>query len=57
MAAVKEISGIAVTKSDLTEQAEKVIREYQRFVLRSTGATISRAKAVVAILERYQVPV
>lgn len=49
----EKITGVAVTADEMTEVANLAIANYQEEV-KKTGGTISRSRAIVAILERSQ---
>lgn len=48
----EKITGIAITAKEMTPTVEKAIENYREMVKRETGGTISRSRAVVALLER-----
>jgi exopolyphosphatase/pppGpp-phosphohydrolase len=48
----EKITGVAITAKEMNEAAEKAIQNYREKVRKENGGSISRAKAIVAILER-----
>jgi len=48
----EKLSGVAITAKEMNEAAEKAIENYREKVRKENGGSISRAKAIVAILER-----
>jgi hypothetical protein len=53
MKQAEKITGIVLTNKELSELANRAIENYRANVSKETGGNISRAKAVVAILERF----
>lgn len=52
MKTLEKIAGVAITAKDMNAQAEKAIANYREKVRRENGGSISRARAIVAILEK-----
>ena len=52
MSTLEKVSGVAITAKEMNLAAEKAIETYREKVRQENGGTISRARAIVAILER-----
>ena len=52
MKSIKKLNGVNVKDSDLTQMAENAIGNYQELVFKQSGGKISRARAIVKILEK-----
>ena len=52
MSAQEKITGVAITAKEMNQAAERAIETYREKVKKESGGTISRSRAIVAILER-----
>lgn len=48
------VPGVSVPAKEMSEAAEKAIASYQTYVENETGGSISKSRAIVAILERSE---
>lgn len=48
-----KLTGIAITKEQLTKKADDAIKKFQDNFNEKTGGTITRSMAIVKLLERY----